>query len=414
VWTVLHGDCLDVMRTMPDASVHAVVTDPPYGLGFMGKAWDDLPPGVEWAAECLRVLRPGGYLLAFGGTRTFHRLACAVEDAGFEIRDSIAWLYGQGFPKSLDVGKAIDKTRDDREEVHAVVDFLRTHLPERPDWPAIDAACGCPNTRQKFFTRSTAGMSSRCPTWPQWAALRNLLGFGAYMDAEVWRLNGRKGTPGEAWGQREKTGEQNVPVGHAFAGSTYGGDSSGRVVDVTAPATPAAREWAGWGTALKPAFEPVVVARKPMRGTVAGNVQKWGTGALNIDAAKTVDDRWPPNVTMDGSQASALGSEARFFPTFRYQAKAPTAERPTYTTPDGRKISHPTVKPLGLMRWLVRLVTPPGGTVLDPFAGSGATLEACLIEGLDCIAIERDPESLPLIQIRIDRQAGTLPFEDVS
>jgi hypothetical protein len=162
--------------------------------------------------------------------------------------------------------------------------------------------------------------------------------------------------------------------------------------------------------------------------------------------------RWPPNVALDESQADALdqatgtltthgggdrrgvsqmfglgadgdrrdgfagdsGGPSRFFPTFRYQAKAPTSERPTYTTPDGRKISHPTVKPLGLMRWLVRLVTPPGGTVLDPFAGSGATVEACLIEGFDCIAIERDPESLPLIQIRIDRQAGTLPFEDVS
>jgi DNA modification methylase len=397
---VRHGDCLDVMRTMPDASVHAIVTDPPYGLGFMGKEWDSGKSFVErkpdkrntfdhvggnhnptssadaartrgvegrrygewcevWAAECLRVLRPGGYLLAFGGSRTFHRLACAVEDGGFEIRDSIAWLYGSGFPKSHNVG-------------------------------------------------------------------------------------------------REVTGFE------------------------------------GWGTALKPAFEPVVVARKPLAGTVAGNVQEWGTGALNIDACRvgsTVETwpatrrhtsgnayvglggtqyasqtmstgeapagRWPANVVLDGSQADALdqqsgtltsgggdrgstarrggimgvdsdasrptpyareadsGGASRFFPTFRYQAKAPTAERPTYTTPDGRKISHPTVKPLGLMRWLVKLVTPPGGVVLDPFAGSGATVEACLIEGFDCVAIERDPESLPLIQIRIDRQAGTLPFEDV-
>src|SRR4249919_2598762 len=119
-----HGDCLDVMRGLPDASIDAIVTDPPYGLGFMGKAWDDLPPGLPWATECLRVLKPGGHLLAFGGTRTWHRLACAVEDAGFEVRDSIAWLYGSGFPKSLDVSKAIDKARDDSGEVLAVTTRL--------------------------------------------------------------------------------------------------------------------------------------------------------------------------------------------------------------------------------------------------------------------------------------------------
>jgi hypothetical protein len=180
----------------------------------------------------------------------------------------------------------------------------------------------------------------------------------------------------------------------------------------------------------------------------------WHGGGLYANAGRQVEPhaggRWPANVVLDGSQADALdqqsgittsndpgtthvtaegwrhkaerrntgyagdtGGASRFFPTFRYQAKAPTAERPTYTTPDGRKVAHPTVKPLGLMRWLVRLVTPPGGTVLDPFAGSGTTVEACLIEGFDCVAIERDPESLPLIQIRIDRHAGTLPFEDV-
>lgn len=400
--TLHHGDCLDVLRSLPDASVDAVVTDPPYGLEFMGKEWDGadgfrrslnpndagrdnafgrtsrtspeyrtgrgarvlteraaeltergkghstsagpyLASGVDsvrvagrpfqewceaWSRECLRVLKPGGHMLAFGGTRTWHRLTVAVEDAGFEIRDSIAWMYGSGFPKSL-----------------------------------------------------------------------NLV------------------------------------------------DESG--------------ERTGWGTALKPAFEPIVVARKPLAGTVAANVLAHGTGALNVDGCRVATDedrsrpprtpnqilgngngtnltasesnplgRWPANVVLDESQAAALdeqsgesqarigkprgadsgegwgmtatgaeyddlGGASRFF----YVAKADASER---VRVDG--IAHPTVKPLTLMRWLVRLVTPPGGTVLEPFAGSGTTVEACLLEGFRCIAIEREADYLPLIRQRIARR----------
>lgn len=278
--TVHHGDCLDVMRDLPDASVDAVVTDPPYGLGFMGKAWDELPPGLPWAQECLRVLKPGGHLLAFGGTRTWHRLAVAVEDAGFEIRDSIAWLHSQGFPKS------------------------KQHL--------------------------------------------------------------------------------------------------------------------------KPAFEPVVVARKPLVGPVAGNVAVHGTGALNIDGCRLASDdvpqpfrssrkssggilngtaqareqyqpdaggRWPANVVLDEDTEANL-AVARYF----YVAKASNKER---VKVDG--IAHPTVKPLTLMRWLVRLVTPPGGLVLEPFAGSGTTAEACVVEGFQCIAIESEAAYLPLVVARLSR-----------
>lgn len=398
------GDCLDVLAEIPDNSIDAIVTDPPYGLGFMGKAWDDLPPGLPWAEECLRVLKPGGHLLAFGGTRTWHRLAVAVEDAGFEVRDSIAWLYGSGFPKSLDVSKAIDKS---------------------------------------------AG------------ATREVVGERSYGDGHV---------------QRSKAPRFN---GNAYAnGELY---VEAEVRPLTAPATPAAQQWSGWGTALKPAFEPIVVARKPLVGTVAANVLAHGTGALNIDAtriahdepagnphvgnggarsggimgaqgaervrettAASTDGRWPANVLLDGSQADALdeqsgvltsgkmlpthttaerevfgqnaaggyttmetygdsGGASRFFPTFRYQAKAPTRERPTVVAEDGTKTAHPTVKPLALMRWLVRLVTPPGGTVLDTFAGSGATIEAAGLEGFRSIGIEREASYLPLIQVRLDR-----------
>jgi site-specific DNA-methyltransferase (adenine-specific) len=341
-----HGDCLDIMRGLPDGYVDAIVTDPPYGLGFMGKAWDDLPPGEPWARECLRVLKPGGHLLAFGGTRTFHRLAVAVEDAGFEIRDSIAWLYGSGFPKALDVGKAIDKAAGVEREVLDTLSKGRGSL-----------------------------------------------------------------------GNRSRVAQGYRPTELNPEGTVY----------VTAPATDAARQWQGWGTALKPAFEPIIVARKPLDGTVAANVIAYGTGALNIDATRieasgrpliisknegstgifgdglngsshggvTNEGRWPANVILDDAAAGELdrqtGGASRFF----YVAKAPAKERPKV---DG--VAHPTVKPLSLMRWLVRLVTPPDGILLDPFAGSGTTLQAAQLEGFRSLGIEREQTYLPLIRAR--------------
>jgi site-specific DNA-methyltransferase (adenine-specific) len=388
--TLHHGDCLEVLKSLPDNSVDSVVTDPPYGLEFMGKDWDApwkaagdvvadpadvggfqdgnggnpysrsrIRYGREgvamvgfqewctlWATECLRVLKPGGHILAFGGSRTWHRLVAAIEDAGFEIRDSIAWLYGSGFPKSLDVSKAIDKA---------------------------------------------------------------------------------------AGAEREVIGKSNRHGGGIVGnGSSY--EISPDVPDITAPATDSAKAWAGWGTALKPAFEPIVVGRKPLSGTVAANVLAHGTGALNIDAcrigdevrafdervdvragsqsigsfsgtvpAKTVTGRWPANAVLDEAAAATLpGGAAQFFSIFRYTAKAPSSERPSV---DG--VQHATVKPLELMRWLVRLVTPPDGVVLEPFAGSGTTVEACLREGKRCIAIERETSYLPLILARIsDTQLG--------
>ena len=388
--TLYHGDCIEVMRGMADGCVDAIVTDPPYGLEFMGKEWDapwklsgdvvDDPaslggyqdpgggngytrsrirfgmgdmPGFQtwcqaWSTEALRVLKPGGHLLAFGGTRTWHRLAVAIEDAGFEIRDSIAWMYGSGFPKSLDVSKGIDK------------------------------AAGAERTE----------------------------------------------VAGKGW-HRSTRGGEGVTLGKMPEQYTPG--TSGMTRDLLAPATPEAARWQGWGTALKPAFEPIVVARKPVIGTVAANVLAYGTGALNIDgcrigttetlgrakggwgnAAVGADDygnfnsigvtveggRWPANVILDESQAENLGDESRFF----YIAKANTHERPRI---DGA--AHPTVKPLTLMRYLVRLVTPPGGIVLEPFAGSGTTLEACIVEGFKCIGIERDSTYLDLIVQRVSK-----------
>jgi site-specific DNA-methyltransferase (adenine-specific) len=466
------GDCVEEMRRMGGASIDAIVTDPPYGIGFMGKAWDhdaiveettrraklgrydpdsnrshvgfggsssagiyDLSSGglvafqrwtMEWAREALRVLKPGGHVLAFGGPRTFHRLACGLEDAGFEIRDCLSWLFGSGFPKSLDVSKAIDR---------------------------------------------------------------------------------RLGV------EPTKTGERNQRFGlTADHGWNPGGpERNGTVVD-TVPTSDAAKEWAGWGTALKPAWEPIVVARKPLDATVAGNVLAHGTGALNIDACRIpvdarVDDarlggngswssdkmaknvyeggyagrdvgssplgRWPANVVLDeeagrlldaqtgelqsgqaaegghvrnavpdghrgiygngrglwseAQQAGGLFGDAGGASRFFYCAKAGREEREfgldaTFGLKTGQKWSegtknagsfqskgtthevrnhHPTVKPVSLMQWLVRLVTPPRGIVLDPFLGSGTTGIAAVLEGFGVIGIERESEYVAIARARI-------------
>jgi len=434
---ILAGDCIEQMRTLEADSVDAIVTDPPYGLEFMGKDWDGFgtPLGFQtwteqWAREALRVLKPGGHLLAFGGTRMYHRLAAGIEDAGFEIRDTLMWLYGSGFPKSLDVSKAIDKAAGAEREV-----------------------------------------------------------AGFYASPE--------GTTG--WKGQNKTGSVD------FGASRYE-DGERRVI--TAPSTEAAKKWQGWGTALKPAVEPIVLARKPLIGTVAENVLTHGTGALNIDASRigtngenfdnlqgrpitklstrraNEDDeeykarvlsspgqqaaleklknlgRWPANILLDEEAAALLdeqsgdagggfgvrgrggktygngngfantlsevgqqvgygdtGGASRFF----YVAKASRAERnkgldgltERYVERDNgfsAKISdakvpraniHPTVKPVDLMRYLIRLVTPKGGTVLDPFMGSGTTAVAAIEEGVNWIGCEREPEYVAIIQARI-------------
>ena len=388
---LLLGDCLAHLRAMPSCSVDAIVTDPPYGLSFMGKKWDYDVPSVEVWAECLRVLKPGGHLLAFAGTRTQHRMAVRIEDAGFEIRDMIAWVYGSGFPKSMDVSKAIDKAAGAEREV--------------------------------VGTKNGA----------------NFLKSNAFADKAI---NGHN---------------PDVPI--------------------TAPATPEAQQWSGWGTALKPALEPITMARKPLIGTVAANVLAHGTGGINVDGCRVgtgeqpkackapgwdainkanadggyrpgeyqqgdaeyqphASGRWPANLIHDGSaevvelfpqsagqqgdvrgnepslptdaivgQFSArvpsakrgdTGSAARFF----YCAKASKVDRD-----DGN--THPTVKPTDLMRYLCRLVTPPCGVVLDPFMGSGSTGKAAILEGFDFIGIEREPSYFNFADSRIEQLAST-------
>ena len=442
------GDCLDVLRQMPEASVDAVVTDPPYGLSFMSKRWDYDVPSVEVWAECLRVLKPGGHLLAFAGTRTQHRMAVRIEDAGFEIRDMIAWVYGSGFPKSLDVSKALDKVNGDTGRLHRFTAWMRTTgLTAAQINEATDTLMG-----SHYLTDKT---QPAIPTVALWEKLRPLCrDVPAWIDELVERIEAER----EVVGQRvaQDFGE-DWPVAIAAQGKT----STARVViDITAPATDVARQWAGWGTALKPALEPITVARRPLAGTVAANVIAYGTGAINVDGCRVGDDlvvsrkglgenarlnddnwrgvgvrlapttsvgRWPSNLIHDGGPEvlDLLGDAARFFYTpkasradrdegleaFAARTAAETVERAEgsagLSSPragagrtSGARNHHPTVKPVELMRYLVRLVTPPGGRVLDPFAGSGSTGKAAVLEGFRFVGIERDPEYVAIAEAR--------------
>lgn len=418
------GDCLEILKTIHSGTVDAIVTDPPYGLSFMGKHWDYNVPSVEIWKEALRVLKPGGHLLSFGGTRTYHRMVVNIEDAGFEIRDQLQWIYGSGFPKSLDVSKAMDKANGTLKE--------------------IGTGKSCPDIRANNFSNS--------------------------QDKE--RLEIKKSIP-----------NSNL-----------------------------AKQWQGWSTALKPANEPIVLARKPLIGTVAENVENYGTGALNIDASRVgyqseadknsatpqgvvtskkpkdgyakaagviterheidrpeLKGRWPSNVIFDEEAAALLdeqsgvlksgelkgykskesenncmtgknyereftkstasiGGASRFF----YCAKASKSERnagledmpevklgvgderpsgQSMQRLDGREARqaanhHPTVKPIKLMQYLVKLITPPNGTVLDPFMGSGTTGVASKSLGFNFIGIEREAEYIEIAKRRIENEAS--------
>ena len=428
---IRHGDCLEVLRELPDNSVDSVVTDPPYGLsntkpaqvagilaawvtgdteavpakrgGFMGKDWDSfVPPPAVWA-ECLRVLKPGGHMAVFAGARTQDLMGLSIRLAGFEIRDTLGWIYGSGFPKSMDISKAIEST-------------LTT---------------GKSNSRSLRKTEQDG-------------------------DGEAYTLTGKNnGIMGETRTYERKR---------------------------FTPATSDAARWDGWGTALKPAIEPIILARKPLVGTVAQNVLEHGVGGLNIDACRvaTGEDtgraqgtdikggnfvhgtvksdyvshshpagRFPANVLLDEHAATEMdeqsgvlksgerkptpntaksqgvcygsfavdnpnyhppseGGASRFFPVFRYQAKAPKRERPVIEREDGSKIQHPTVKPVALMEWLVTLTTPEGGLVLDPFAGTGTTLQAARDKGFRAIGIEQDPDYIRLIETRLENAEENL------
>jgi len=380
---VINADSIDHLKTLEANSVDAAVTDPPYGLGncspravtealsawvageeykprgagFMGKSWDAFVPGPELWREVYRVLKPGGHAIIFAGSRTVDLMGIAVRLAGFEVRDMLHWIYGSGFPKSLDVSKAIDKR---------------------------------------------AG------------AEREVVGKGVSGRTAIWSDDGM-------------------------------GD-----FDITAPATEQAKQWEGWGTALKPAHEPALLCRKPLDGAVVDNVERWGVGGLNVDGCRIETEeyifngarsataalskgiygdsraqaahqtkgqeigRWPANILLDPEAASLLDLQAgldasRFF----YCGKATREEKEAGLNGDTRRRAnvHPTVKPLAVMRWLCKLITPPGGLILDPFCGSGSTGCAASQLGFRFLGIEREPEYAAIARARV-AYYGCLPIEE--
>jgi DNA modification methylase len=517
---VLHlGDCIEVMRTMGDNSVDSIVCDPPYELtsarpggrspategkvmkGFMGMAWDGsgIAYSVEMWTEALRVLKPGGHLLAFSGSRTYHRMTCAIEDAGFEVRDQIMWVYGSGFPKSLDVSKAIDKVAprlDMLEKRYDLAEHIRAcRTAAGLSAVAVNAWFGYASGVQHWESKNQSG--HRFPSVADWAVLRDRLGVSDEWAPLIERVEA----------ERDVVGQRTTGIGTGGGTVAIMGDGSR---DITAPATDAARQWKGWGTALKPAHEPICVARKPLIGTVAANVLVHGTGGLNIDGCRVPTDdalgggaqksvavdgkgegwqrpwmhdadavaahaervnanvaraetlgRWPANLIHDGSDEvlaafpdsngsgaarmlkrgardgegwgmadepgalrdAGTGSAARFFycaKTSKGDRNAGTEQLPQkqggmVSNTSGQHMTrrdegyqapltgnnHPTVKPTDLMAYLVRLVTPPGGLVLDPFMGSGSTGKACMREGFKFVGIDMTPEYVEISSARI-------------
>jgi DNA modification methylase len=522
-YKILVGNNLDILPTLPDNSVDSIVTDPPYGLsdnkfvaetitrwvngerdfvpdgkGFMGKSWDAfVPPPALWD-ECFRVLKPGGHLLAFFGSRTQDIGGLAIRMAGFEIRDSIGWVYGSGFPKSLDVSKAIDKgTGENKQRQLRFVNWMRA--------TGINAKQINEATETQMASHYIGLSQPAIATADLFDKLRPYL---PEVPEEIERLVAeRTGIEWKAYKNREVIGQNKKAElkESVYFGNLEQAKKNGRAIgygefDITAPSTPEAKQWQGWGTGLKPALEPIVVARKPLIGTVAENVLTHGTGGLNIDASRIGTDtitintfdngakpfgdavgepftsrqqegRWPANLILDeytaelldqqsgqtsskaanrglqvSGQAGGLagsnpnhkegtdsvrghndsGGASRFF----YVAKASKRDRNEgledldFTSaasmverePDsagmnspragagrtsGAKNFHPTVKPTALMEYLIKLVTPPHGTVLDPFTGSGSTGKAAVLNGFDFIGIEMTEDYVPIIEGRL-------------
>ena len=472
---VIHGDSLEVLKTMPDNSVDSFVTDPPYGLsskepdiealllswiygvtyapltkgGFMGKEWDAIVPSPAVWKECFRVLKPGGFLPSFAGTRTYDLMGISIRLAGFEVRDMIEWLYLSGFPKSMDVGKQFDKSNGSKaqfveESTRFGVYLKECRTAKGLSMRAIDDALGL-NTSCSWWEGRKRGVQP--PSKANYLRLKPILDLDNRFDEFIDRVEAEREKVGERTGaQAESTGRY---------GAWGNDDGTGRSkFDITAPATDLAKQWDGWGTALKPAHEPIVMARKPIEKTVAYNVEKYGTGAVNIDATRIAykdeadietvrakcnfteasksigfgtkeslygtgstplqqardcvreEGRFPANcITLDTDEWYS-----KYFNVSPQEVSKKASKKDRNSTWDGRQIDtpsgHPTVKPTDLMAWLVRLVTPPGGVVLDPFAGSGSTLVAAKREGFNFIGIEMDEQYVEIARKRVREEDG--------
>jgi DNA modification methylase len=456
---IITADCMDVLADLPAESVHACVTDPPYGLAFMGRDWDDFEPKEyqewceEWAGEVKRVLKPGGHLLAFSGNRTHHRLFTGVEDAGFEVRDTLTWHYGSGFPKASDISKSVD--RRGGRVVKGVGPIIEKARKEK----------GLSTTELAAKFADEGQEPTGCVwNWENGASNPTVENFNKLIEELDLPFEPIQSN------EREVVGESDQ---EAMTGAVYGENEMSGGFEITEPASDLSEKWDGWKTGLKPATEFVVMARKPFDGATVDCVLEHGTGALHIDGCRIdsdpsggywpgggdVDDdhlygdgrthgndrhtdgRYPANVVFDETEAERLDREVGTLETgeydlskhadhnrqdkygtfssgdertghfpadsggpsrYFYTSKASKSER----TADGAiPNDHPTVKPLDLMEWLVRLVTREGQTVLDPFAGSGTTCKAAKRLGRMFIGVERQPKYADIARAR----AGLTP-----
>jgi DNA modification methylase len=434
-YKIHQGDNRDILKTLADNSIDAIVTDPPYGIDFLGKSWDANTGALETYQECLRVLKPGGHILAFSAARTYHHLAITLEQAGFEIRDQIMWIYSSGFPKSQDVGRQIQKA-----------------IYGKPDKQRFDPATMIKVAGDTYRHPDTGKIYRKLPdiNGDRLAKSHEGQGYGCVFE-EVMNI-------------------KKVPHKHhmpRIGGSQEIPEDKETIVAIA----PEAVKWSGWGTQLKPAHEPIALARKPLKQSIAANCQEWGTGAINIDATriewdleaqeriadsnanggikigkgiekygtigedgdKTEDKallneqgRFPSNVLGEiaeeyqkyfycpkvSRQERHMGFEdpGAMFPGSRFDVYMPTAGK---TNPEttieaveeklkDKGNNHPTVKPIELMKYLIKLITPPGGVVLDPFNGSGSTGVAATELGFDYIGCELDPKYVEISIKRIE------------
>jgi DNA modification methylase len=468
---LLNGDCLVKLKELENNSIDSIVTDPPYGLSFMGKKWDYDVPSVEIWQECLRVLKPGGHLLAFAGSRTYHRMAVRIEDAGFDIRDQIMWIYGSGFPKSHNISKQLDKRGGNNNLTKEVADALKEARVSRGISKTEADKLFCDGTTNyQWFEGRKDGVRL-----PDDETFQKICNEWNELDKYKTIINSAN---------REVVGKYEGDAG-GLGGERLGSKGG----DITIPATNVAKDWEGWGTALKPAHEPIVMARKPTEGTVAENTLQYGVGGLNIDATRVsvedMDDyafnmagnervkakeegeltgmyeggwkvdktpkelpqgRWPANVILDEEAGQILDEQSgergngwkKNYGATDYNGKQYDSStqqcvfgggftgKNTYADKGGAsrffycpKASkkdrdegnvHPTVKPTDLMKYLIRLVTPKDGIVLDPFMGSGSTGKAAMQEGMWFVGIEREKEYYEIAKQRIEYEADKRKF----
>lgn len=410
---LIHGDSFDILKEMEPESIDSVVTDPPYGLstapnirevlttwlggnsytkrhkGFMGAEWDAFIPEPPFWKEVYRVLKPGGHAMVFASPKTQHLMTLSLMLGGFQIRDVIEWLYFNGFPKGADVGKLFDKRNGRTVPDDDFRDYLKTAMKKRDiTRKQLEQALGTNGMAGHYLGKS----QPEYPTPEKWRILKDLLGLDDRYDDIIERVEAEREIIGTQSAQRTKSKSIGLP--------TTDEKAVRKTWYITAPSTEKAKQWNGWKTMLKPAHEPVILMRKPIKHSLVDTVDTYGTGAINIEGCR-IGERFPANIAT--TEPDAFWSP---FSNVSQHKASKKAKEDRHETASGarmeRKNAHATVKPIELMKWLVRLITPPDGVVLDPFAGSGTTAVAAKREGFGYIAIEREQKYYEIMRERME------------